>query len=1137
MAEKRCSETAGAVSFGKIPRLEAEPGHVLTQSNMVAQASENHCGYKGSYFAYPLQCHEEPKALAHWSPAEACTPYADGSTGQQRRMQKALSMLCQSEAEGLGSQGQTARHEKDSACADRDALTPQERWVHYMGPSGLAQQGWTRGYSSQQPPQAPAGLAAPKPVYRNHVSSAEPSCGPKGSLALRTLGEGALKLPPAREWALPSSGLSGCADGPSCSSAVLSKAEAGLLQSPKEASASPAGFSPYRKAAEKGRGAHAASFLEGSFAAMYNSQKPFPEACGGNPGKHAWARPPPPASLLASPQPLVFQDRPPSGYPLGCYPLPSHEPVLLCHQPEKVRPLLALPAYKGFSYPDSDEAQLFPASFFPPTARGYYPLESFLYRAVGPSVGTPSREHDPQHTPRARTDLLRKTPAPAHTPPGKVSRCGSWPGDWREGGPVAKPAGESPQDQRVAPRPQSFQALHSIDQTPGFVNGFGPVLAPSCGAGLCQSGQAGAKEGQFPYSSPKSALLSEAKRKHAEDHRMGLGTCIVISDSPVAPHDTCCRVDQLRGVPKGSDASPEKTPVERARTFHPSSEEHPLPPSPPMPVIHNVFSLAPYREYLEGSASVAAPLSKSCRSEEASLHHTGGSAERRGLPQPSPSGSPEASGVPLLERHGTASDGMASVGQSGLGGDCRALEGESRDRAGTWQSCRARTLPPPAPPLGRLASASCANGRAGDSTLEDHVLDLSFKVEGLAEAPSLQMSPGKTEALERESSTSTGEEASSQPAKPEESSPESNVHLSEVPMKSSSGGRSNFHSSAAFLFKKFRILKSHAAGANGAVQQHSAPSFHVGSQASALGDDFARQQNSDCVATQQAGLPTQQSPQEVATQQAGPPFRQSPQEVATPPEAPLLQQPQFNIKLPAASQALVLCAPAASPIPAESQAALPPSSDSPGQQKSPRQCFTALHSSVCAIISCSVSTSSPEKLAEWLEKAELDRELKEKAVSLAKQKSRAKVASAGPKPPRGKLIWLAFKDMTVLLNKLLSQLDNFLVTRQCPFPHVVRAGAIFIPIHVVKEKLFPNLSGASVDHVLQEHKVELRPTTLSEERLLRDLELKGCTSRMLKLLALRQLPDIYPDLLNLHWHACVKQQLGPSSQAGPHASK
>lgn len=70
--------------------------------------------------------------------------------------------------------------------------------------------------------------------------------------------------------------------------------------------------------------------------------------------------------------------------------------------------------------------------------------------------------------------------------------------------------------------------------------------------------------------------------------------------------------------------------------------------------------------------------------------------------------------------------------------------------------------------------------------------------------------------------------------------------------------------------------------------------------------------------------------------------------------------------------------------------------------------------------------------------------------------------------------------MQGLLGKLLSQLQASMCTQQCPFPHVVRAGAIFVPIHLVKERLFPRLPPASVDHVLQEHRVELRPTTLWE---------------------------------------------------------
>ncbi|OPJ70052.1 hypothetical protein AV530_019297 [Patagioenas fasciata monilis] len=175
-------------------------------------------------------------------------------------------------------------------------------------------------------------------------------------------------------------------------------------------------------------------------------------------------------------------------------------------------------------------------------------------------------------------------------------------------------------------------------------------------------------------------------------------------------------------------------------------------------------------------------------------------------------------------------------------------------------------------------------------------------------------------------------------------------------------------------------------------------------------------------------------------------------------------------------------------------------------------------------------------LREWLQRAEPAEELGETPKSPPKPKNGSKVPEA-QKRTKGKEIWLAFQDVPALLANLLSQLKTFMFACKCPFPHVVRAGAIFIPIHVVKEKLFPKLPGASVDQVLQEHKVELRPTTLSEERHLRDLELKSCTSRMLKLLALKQLPDIYPDLLNLHWHDSIRQQLGWSSQAGQRPSK
>lgn len=220
----------------------------------------------------------------------------------------------------------------------------------------------------------------------------------------------------------------------------------------------------------------------------------------------------------------------------------------------------------------------------------------------------------------------------------------------------------------------------------------------------------------------------------------------------------------------------------------------------------------------------------------------------------------------------------------------------------------------------------------------------------------------------------------------------------------------------------------------------------------------------------------------------------------------------------------------------DASASLSASCDSPAHQAKLKQYFTALHASVCAVISDSVSTSSPELLREWLEKTASEREPKPKSSGSAKTKGGPKTPET-LEPPKGKRLWLSFKDAAGLLNQVLLRLETILFTRECPFPHVVRAGTIFIPIHVVKEQLFGDLPGASVDLVLQAHKVELRPTTLSEEKLLREMHLKTCKSRLLKLLALKQLPDIYPDLLDLHWRHCVEQQLGSSPQADVQASK
>ncbi|XP_033022947.1 uncharacterized protein C15orf39 homolog isoform X2 [Lacerta agilis] len=1164
MAEKRRLEPVGAVSYSKHPRLEVEGGHVLSSglcrsSALPGYTSENHYSYKGSYFAYPLQCHEGSKSLSPWTPAETHAHCTGAAVSHPPRTDKALCMLYSPEAESFGARGQISGHEK----AGSKCMAAQEKLANYKGHTGLVQQAWVHGYPAQHSPRTAAGfstLAVPKPVYWNHSYCAETGCGPKGSLALGMQVESMPKQPAGAEWALPSPGHLVHMERPGCGTAVPPKSvvsESGYLpshQGSKDTSASPVGFSPFRKVFEKCQ-------------ATYHSPPNIPEARGGSPRKHAWSKLPPAASPLANPQNMMYQERSPACYPLTSYALTSHEQMLLYHQSyvqaEKPNSLFALPACKGFGSLGREEPQLLPGSYLTP--RSYYPshLDSYIYRTVGPppSPATPPshqpfREHEPQPNARTKADLVHEAPISSCTLSEKASYCGSFSSrdglpDCREGDHVAKLSNENIPSQWAAPQRQPLQMHHPADRLPGFLSGFRSMQEAACRVGLSHSEEANAKGEELCDAPRRSTLTPEAKKRNFWACKTESGKCIVISDSPVASHDSCLKGDPLQNVLGDSSSSFQSM-------LQPSEDkgrgakrpEEPLPSSsPPMPVINNVFSLAPYQRYLADSESAEISHSKSCQTQETSLGNSGKCMEVQSPPRPDPVRSGEVSGALLPGRKETACDAMAKVAKREASRDCAGVVRGSEDFAGTWESCRVERLPPSGPAPSHQAPPACINGSAG--AREDHALDLSFKTEGLAEVPSLQRSPGKMEAVERESSESKGKEAGETLPKGQEIVQEANVQTAELAGKSGTAGKSSFHSSSAFLYKKFKIQKSHAAGRGCAVQQDSSSlqlSSHVfvkasdvslregSGQATDLQSNPPVQQSLPQAATRQNTPPVQQSLPYAATRQNTPPVQQSLQQAVTQAETQLLPQNCFNIKLLDASKASPPSASAASPALGETRASLSTSSESPGQQHSPRQHFTALHTSICAIISCSVSTSAPELLKEWLEKTKSKGACQEKAAGSAKHKNGSKFSEA-PMPSKGKEIWLAFKDMALFLNKLLSQLEAILFTRKCPFPHVIRAGTIFIPIHVVKETLFPNLSSSSVDHVLQDHRVELRPTTLTEERLLRDLELKSCTSRMLKLLALKQLPDIYPDLLNLHWHDCVKQQLGPSSQAVLHTSK
>ncbi|XP_059496206.1 uncharacterized protein C15orf39 homolog [Stegostoma tigrinum] len=189
--------------------------------------------------------------------------------------------------------------------------------------------------------------------------------------------------------------------------------------------------------------------------------------------------------------------------------------------------------------------------------------------------------------------------------------------------------------------------------------------------------------------------------------------------------------------------------------------------------------------------------------------------------------------------------------------------------------------------------------------------------------------------------------------------------------------------------------------------------------------------------------------------------------------------------------------------------------------------FAHLHQSLCDMITQSVAETSEEVLRACLH--DIEEQETPKLRSSVKSKNGTRTFEA-LKMSKSKEIWRNYGQVQQTLKKLLSYLESYIYSRTCPFPHVIRAGTIFIPIYLVKEKLFSSLKGVTIDQVFQEHKIELRPTTLSEEKKLQtELQLQRCSSRLIKLLSLKQLPEIYQDLLDVLWHSCVKIRLGEQS--------
>ncbi|XP_060733943.1 uncharacterized protein C15orf39 homolog [Tachysurus vachellii] len=174
--------------------------------------------------------------------------------------------------------------------------------------------------------------------------------------------------------------------------------------------------------------------------------------------------------------------------------------------------------------------------------------------------------------------------------------------------------------------------------------------------------------------------------------------------------------------------------------------------------------------------------------------------------------------------------------------------------------------------------------------------------------------------------------------------------------------------------------------------------------------------------------------------------------------------------------------------------------------------FMELHQSLCRLVSGCISQTSHCELRNWLSNLDLDESIPLQAKT---QKVSCLLGS------KAREMWMKDEEIVRALHKVLYQLENYVRIQECPFPHVIRAGAVFIPMLVVKEVLFPHVQGTFIDQVLQEHRVELRPTTLTEERQLTQLHKRAFSSKLRRLLSLKHLPDIYPDVLNLLYYAGV----------------
>ncbi|XP_066184824.1 uncharacterized protein C15orf39 homolog [Sylvia atricapilla] len=1008
MASKRYSQSADTVIFNKLPRPEPAaaflPGDIPGTSSPVPHAgSENHFNYKGSYFACPLQSAESPEQPpAGWSPAPAHLHHGPGALSQPVPAEGPLLGFLPYPPGSPGTRLPPPDTQKSKDGFSQEQLMARKKLDSPRCPLPL-----------KKPVVVKAAPIAPKPVYGAPASF----LAPRMALLLGTQAESLQQRPGEVNWALPPATHPLHPSEPHkrgpCSEHGLQLLPSSQALPPKEQLGSPVALPRCCVTFDKYGPPPSTLFLEASCPSAQSQKKvlELPSL-----SLDPWPKLQPPD---VSP---VTRDRTAMCYPPPPYPLSPHRAGSLCHPPAPavVEPS-ALPA---FGYVGSRES--FPSPYHKPQAPRSYvpsPLEPYVPGTGAARLGAVLRDAEPPRD----AELPRNTRYPGFA--GSLGDASVFHASFPGLEPGCEQHGAGGLQWRAALRHSSaFQPVCTSEKLSGGSSGLTETFPES--GGNWEKPRQGDEEPLYPG---RRSISPAPQDTHREEP--GEGNACEVGD----PAKELIR------------PSPSMTPSQGLEDLRDTKA---LSSSPPMPVIHNVFSLAPYQEYLE-RAKGSDPI-LFCRKnlwEDSSPQTTSGSQEPAALRD-----------ISVVSSLRSGSGAVQSQGE------------------GCYRSSPKNPKPVPQ----ELESQEGSPGGLGtEEPPEDMVLDLSFK-KRLIDAGDSQRPTGPVEGtLEQEDKEEkeaaggkVGSEEAVQPRTPE----------------ADSGDRRSFQSSVTFMFQKYKLLPS--------VPPSAEPPRQDGSPQA----------------------PPQPSPPS-STPTPAPP-------ASSPSCAPLLPAPGLQLSIilgPTPPQTLLHKGPSTP----EEERVVRQAGGVPAQTRS-GQYFSTLHTLLCDIISGSVSRSSPELLRQWLEKADRAEELGGMPKSLPKAKNGSKAPNP-QKPSNGKEIWLAFQDVAELLGKLLSELNSFMLS--CPFPHVVRAGAIFIPIHVVKEKLFPKLPGSFVDQVLQKHKVELRPTTFSEEKHLRDLELKSCTSRMLKLLALKQLPEIYPDLLNLHWHNSIWQQLGSSSDTGQQPSK